>query len=114
MHDEVRRQPRYVIRQHPPPLGVAWNAKTDRPGRIGRCDHAEGGRTSHGRSATDFALIESDTAERTETKSAAQSVLVGYLDSESSAAVGALGAIKIQQRTEHDADTARIPIAAKA
>ena len=64
----------------------------------------QGGRTSQGWSATDFALIESDAAERTETKSAAQSVLVGYLDSESSAAVGALRAIKIQQGTEHDAD----------
>lgn len=67
-------------------------------------DKQRWGRTGHGRSATDFALIESDTAERTETKSAAQSVLVGYLDSESSAAVGALCAIKIQQRAERDAD----------
>jgi hypothetical protein len=84
----------------------------DQPGRIDSRENVRslrdvmqhGGRTSHGRSATDFALIESDTAERTETKSAAQSVLVGYLDSESSVAVGHFVAIKIQQRTEHDTD----------
>jgi hypothetical protein len=53
------------------------------------------------RSAPDFAFIETDTAERTEAKSATGSVLVGYLDSESSSAIGALRAVKMQQRTEH-------------
>lgn len=84
-----------------PPRGLEHQAREC--SLLARRDAARG-RTSQGRSATDFALIESDAAERTETKSAAQSVLVGYLDSESSAAVGALRAIKIQQGTEYDAD----------
>ncbi len=50
----------------------------------------------------DLAPIETDTAERAESDPAADSVLVGNLDSESFAAGRTPRAIKVQQRAEHD------------
>jgi hypothetical protein len=54
---------------------------------------------TYGQSATDLAFIKSHAAEGAEAKSAAESVLIGNLDSESSSAGGALRAIKVEQRT---------------
>jgi hypothetical protein len=57
---------------------------------------------THGRSDTDLAFIKAHAAEGTEAKTAAESVLIGNLDSESFSAGGAPRAIKVEQRTEHE------------
>jgi hypothetical protein len=54
---------------------------------------------THGQSATDLAFIKAHAAEGAEAKTAAESILIGNLDSESSSAGGALRAIKVEQRT---------------
>jgi len=52
--------------------------------------------------AAHLALIETDAAEWTEPDPATHAVLIGNLDSESFAAVGAARTIKVPQRAEHD------------